>query len=79
MPLYEYLCEDCGHRFDMMRSMKDSDAVAVCKNCQSEHTRRLLSVFFASSEGRSVTHQSSEGCGGCSGGSCGSCGGSCGH
>lgn len=78
MPVYEYTCKDCGHRFDMMRSMKDSDAVAICKHCKSENTRRLLSVFFASSDGRAVTHDSG-GCGGCSGGSCGSCGGSCSH
>lgn len=75
MPLYEYECKDCGHHFDLLRSMKDSDSHAVCKKCSSEHTHRVMSVFFASSDGRSVTAGSSGGgCSGCSGGSCSSCG-----
>ncbi|MEM5775513.1 MAG: zinc ribbon domain-containing protein [Anaerolineaceae bacterium] len=73
MPIYEYICEDCGAKFDALRSMKDSDAPITCKNCLGQHTRRALSVFFASSDGRSVTH-SEGGCGNCSGGSCGGCG-----
>ena len=77
MAIYEYVCNNCGHRFDMMRSMKDADAPASCKNCESRQTKRALSVFFASSAGRAVTAKSggncSGGCGGC-GGSCGSCG-----
>lgn len=78
MPIYEYICEDCGNKFDAIRSMKDVDAPIACKKCQGSNTRRALSVFFASSDGRSVTHSDS-GCGSCSSGSCGgSCGG-CGH
>lgn len=75
MPLYEYLCQDCGHRFDTMRSMKDADSPATCKSCHSDHTRRMISVFFAASDGRSVTTTNGNGgCSGCSGGSCASCG-----
>ncbi len=73
MPLYEYVCKDCGHHFDMLRSMRDADKPVACKSCRSEHTSRALSVFFAASEGRSVAG-SGGGCGGCSGGSCSSCG-----
>ena len=72
MPIYEYVCKDCGSHFDMLRSMKDADKVARCKNCFSETTTRALSVFYAQAEGRAVT--SSGGCSGCGGGSCGSCG-----
>ena len=73
MPLYEYVCKDCGHHFDTLRSMKDADKTILCKSCHSENTARAISVFFASSEGRAVT-TSNSGCGGCSGGSCSSCG-----
>ncbi len=73
MPLYEYVCKDCGNHFDALRSMKDADKPIACRACQSEHTSRALSVFYASSEGRSVA-SSGGGCGGCSGGSCSSCG-----
>lgn len=73
MPLYEYICQDCHTRFDALRSMKDADAPIRCRNCQSEHTTRALSVFFAHSDGRSVT-QSAPSCGACSSRACASCG-----
>jgi len=72
MPVYEYACKECGHKFDSLRSMKEADAPIPCKNCQSLQTHRKLSTFFSSSEGRSVTPQSG-GCSGCNGGSCASC------
>jgi putative FmdB family regulatory protein len=78
MPIYEYVCQACGYEFDTLRSMKDADAPIDCQKCESNHTRRMLSVFFAQSEGRSVTTTAHQCGGGCSGGSCGSCG-SCGH
>ncbi len=74
MPIYEYLCQDCGAEFEMLRSMKDAAAPARCKSCHSEHTTRQLSVFYSKSAGRvAATTSSSSGCSGCSGGSCGSC------
>jgi len=73
MPIYEYLCSDCGVKFDVLRSMKDADAPIACKNCQGTNTKRALSVFFASSEGRSLTSDQSN-CSSCSGGNCSTCG-----
>jgi putative FmdB family regulatory protein len=73
MPIYEYVCKDCGARFDALRSMKDADASIACKTCQSQQTTRQLSVFFAQSGGRVVAGASS-GCATCSGGTCAGCG-----
>jgi putative FmdB family regulatory protein len=73
MPIYEYLCEDCGTKFDSLRSMKEADTPIACKKCNSEHTHRKVSVFFAQSDGRSIASNSGCGCGNCSGGSCASC------
>ncbi len=73
MPLYEYLCQECGTRFDTLRSMKDSDKPIGCTHCQSEQTIRQLSVFFAQSGGKALAGTQGGGCAGCSGGSCGSC------
>ncbi len=72
MALYEYICDQCGGKFDAFRSMKDADQPIHCKHCHSLNTHRALSVFFARSEGR-VVAGSSSGCGSCSGGSCGCC------
>jgi len=70
MPLYEYVCQDCGTRFEAFRSMKDADEAIRCKNCLSLHTRRALSRVAARSADGSFSTGS--GCSGCSGGSCSS-------
>ncbi len=73
MPIYEYKCEDCGHHFDALRTMRAADDAIACKACGSERTQRTLSVFFAHSEGRSVVHAGNSGCGNCRGRNCAGC------
>ena len=72
MPLYEYFCSDCNTTFDALRPMKKSDQPIACKECEGDHTTRVLSLFFAHSEGQAVRGAS----GGCACGN-GMCG--CGH
>lgn len=74
MPIYEYVCDKCGEKFDALRSMKDSDKEIECTRCHSLQTHRALSLCFAHSDGREVSSSASGGCSGCSGGSCSSCG-----
>lgn len=74
MPLYEYLCSDCGKRFDALRSMREADSPIACKYCAGQKTSRQLSVFYAQSGGRSVAGTGGGSCSGCSGGTCSSCG-----
>jgi putative FmdB family regulatory protein len=76
MPLYEYHCPTCGHKFDKLQPM--NAAGADCPNCE-QPARRAISVF-ASLSGRESGDTASGplppmGGGGCCGG--GSCG--CGH
>jgi putative FmdB family regulatory protein len=75
MPIYEYVCLDCGERFELIRSMKEADEPIACEACESEHTSRMLALFNAHSAGRVVAGSQSGGCAGCSGGSCSCCGG----
>ncbi|MFV1859375.1 MAG: zinc ribbon domain-containing protein [Anaerolineales bacterium] len=70
MPLYEYICLECNDVFDTLRPMSQADSPIVCQACESEHTSRMISVFFAQSDRESLT-QSNEGGGAC-GGSCSS-------
>ncbi len=42
MPLYDFLCKECGHRFDDLVP-RASDA--KCLSCGSGHVERLISVF----------------------------------
>ena len=42
MPLYEYECEACGHRFEMLQKVADSP-LTVCVKCKGK-VERLLST-----------------------------------
>ncbi|MBD3404119.1 zinc ribbon domain-containing protein [candidate division GN15 bacterium] len=59
MPIFEYQCEDCGYKFE--RLVPRADSTAACPSCQSERTKKLLSMF-ASSSGNSGS--SAPSCGG---------------
>ena len=44
MPIYEYVCEGCGRRFQAMRNMSDRLAPAPCEGCGSDRTALAFSV-----------------------------------
>lgn len=41
MPLYEYECDTCGHRFEVIQKFSD-EPLAACPKCQGA-VRKLLS------------------------------------
>ncbi len=43
MPIYNYVCAECGSHFEQWRSFKEADLPAVCPNGHV-HTRKLLTV-----------------------------------
>ena len=43
MPLYDYDCAGCGHRFERRQGF-DADPVEVCPRCQGQAHRRFHSV-----------------------------------
>ncbi len=74
MPIYEYICKDCNHQFDTLRSMSDADKPTPCHKCNGEHTTRQLSVFFAQSGSRNIAMDSRNGgCASCTSSSCATC------
>ncbi len=42
MPIYEYLCRNCAHRFEVKQGMKD-DPIKSCSRCGQEVTRLISS------------------------------------
>lgn len=42
MPIYEYQCPDCGHRFEKLQKMSEGP-VRVCPACGQEEVRKLVS------------------------------------
>jgi putative FmdB family regulatory protein len=53
MPIYEYLCEDCGSKFEkLVRRSSDAPELA-CPSCGQKHLRQELSTFAAHTDGAS--------------------------
>ena len=72
MPIYEYICTDCGNKFDILRPFRHADDPVDCLSCKGQNTKRILSIFFAHSEKGNITRTRS-GCSECKSGSCGGC------
>jgi len=62
VPIYEFECNDCGNIISELRRIGDSSN-AECPECNSMHTRRIMSIFAG---GRSCADCSSAST--CSGG-----------
>ena len=45
MPLYEYVCYECGDSFEKLRRMSDDDRDLKCPACGSPKIERVLSSF----------------------------------
>jgi putative FmdB family regulatory protein len=43
MPFYEYVCKQCGHRFERFQRMSD-DPVKTCPECEGEVVRVVQPV-----------------------------------
>jgi len=72
MPIYEYVCNDCGERYEQI-VMSKSQTIA-CPKCASKKHTLQLSVFAAPANGSKPSAGSSAS----SGGSCGCTPHSCG-
>jgi putative FmdB family regulatory protein len=72
MPIYEYVCDDCGERYE--RIVMNQKQAITCPECESAKSTIQLSVFAAHGNGSKASGGSASGSG--SGGAC--CGGGCG-
>jgi putative FmdB family regulatory protein len=45
MPIFEYVCRDCDHRFE---TIVRGDAVPTCPSCSGRELEKQLSVFAVS-------------------------------
>jgi putative FmdB family regulatory protein len=53
MPIYEYLCPQCGQPFEKRVSFSHADDRQQCPNCGNEHGRRQVSLIGGLSGGSS--------------------------
>lgn len=63
MPIYEYTCLHCGESFDKMLRFSESDLIPACPKCDSQDTRKKVSVFGFSGGSDSYSTVSSNNCG----------------
>ncbi|OOG42555.1 zinc ribbon domain-containing protein [Rhodanobacter sp. C05] len=43
MPIYEFECSHCGHRFDRLQKLSDTDP-SICPACDAPQLRRRVSA-----------------------------------
>jgi putative FmdB family regulatory protein len=71
MPIFEYICNDCGRRFEKIVPRYDSHT--DCAHCNSMNVEKQLSVFAVA--GSSSSNDSADpGCGRCGASQPGMCG-----
>jgi len=52
MPIFEYLCEDCGTKFEKLIRNGGASELA-CPSCGQKHLEQQLSTFAAHANGSS--------------------------
>ncbi len=55
MPLYEYACTDCEHRFEILQRIGEDAEGLTCPKCESDRLEKQFSTFASSSDGKSVS------------------------
>lgn len=63
MPLYEYRCARCAHRFEVLQRLGDDAHGIVCPRCGEATVARQLSTFAARGGGASGERGADGGCG----------------
>ena len=51
MPLYSYICKDCGETFDLLVGMTKQKAELKCKQCGSTHIEKTFGTFSVGPKG----------------------------
>jgi len=68
MPIYEYRCPSCGHRFEILQRMGEGADGLACPKCAAPRVEKQFSTFAtASGEGP----RSASAAGGCGAPGCG--------
>jgi putative FmdB family regulatory protein len=72
MPIYEYVCKDCGQPFEKIVPRYGSQV--DCAYCNSANVEKQLSVFAVASSSTGAGEASDAGCGRCGAAQPGMCG-----
>jgi len=54
MPVYTYVCENCGEKFDLLIGVSSEKVELKCKKCGSKNIKKTFGSFsVGSSDGKS--------------------------
>jgi putative FmdB family regulatory protein len=67
VPIYEYVCEHCGGKFEQLVRTMGSSEKFRCPKCGSAKTGRALSVFAVGAEQAKSAGSDGPMCGRCGG------------
>jgi putative FmdB family regulatory protein len=54
MPIYEYVCSSCGHRFEKLVRSFGAEQQVHCPRCRENGSQRVLSSFAVGGHGSSA-------------------------
>lgn len=54
MPIYEYKCQKCSTKFELLQNMGATNEGVTCPKCGAPKPVKQLSVFTSSGEGSSA-------------------------
>lgn len=63
MPLYEYRCRDCGHRFEILQRLGEGAEGLECPRCGARQLEKQYSSFASSSGQPDRRGSAAAGCG----------------
>ncbi|HUU32303.1 MAG TPA: FmdB family zinc ribbon protein [Phycisphaerae bacterium] len=74
MPLYEFACDDCKKRFEVLFRSMTERRPPQCSRCRSRRVRKLFSTFATTGGNPGKGRGENRGCATCRAGSCATCG-----
>jgi putative FmdB family regulatory protein len=69
MPIFEYLCDDCGNKFEKL--VRNGENGVHCPSCGQDHLKQQFSTFAAHANGASHANGFSQDAPSCPSGMCG--------
>jgi len=62
MPIYEYICDECGEKFELFVRSSSKKAALTCPHCGGDQVHKAISLFGVGGTGGS-TKASAASCG----------------
>jgi len=61
MPIFEYTCLDCSHKFEILTYSNKEETVS-CEHCGSARVNKEFSVFSVASNTTSISNSCADSC-----------------